>query len=153
MGLLTGATLALAVMSEVVTDALEPTSEQLGLTPVFSGIILLAGAGGIGEIISASRFARNNNMDLAIEASIGSSIQMILLAVPLLIFSAPLLGVKMNLLFSPVEVMAIVLTIVAIRNLTSDGRSTWIEGLMLLAVYLMLAIGFFYLPVEAAPVG
>jgi len=148
IGILTLATLALAVMSEVVTDALEPTSEQLGLTPVFSGIILLAGAGGVGEIISATRFARNNNMDLAIEASVGSSIQMILLAVPLLVFSAPLLGVKMNLLFTPVEVIAIVLTIVAIRNLTSDGRSTWIEGLMLLAVYLMLAIGFYYLPVS-----
>ena len=151
LGILTVATLALAVMSEVVTDALEPTSKQLGLTPIFSGIILLAGAGGIGEIISATRFARNNNMDLAIEASIGSSIQMILLAVPLLVFSAPLLGVDMNLLFSPVEVMAVVLTIIAIRNLTSDGRSTWIEGLMLLAVYLMLAVGFYYLPVDAGP--
>jgi len=145
------ATLVLAVMSEVVTDALEPTSKILGLTPVFSGIILLAGAGGIGEIISACRFARNNNMDLAIEASIGSSIQMILLAVPLLVFSAPLFGVGMNLLFSPVEVLAIVLTVIAIRSLTSDGRSTWIEGLMLLAVYLMLAIGFFYLPADAVP--
>jgi Ca2+:H+ antiporter len=140
------AALALAVMSEVVTDAIVPTSNQLGLTPVFSGIILLAGAGGIGEIISATRFARNNKMDLAVEASIGSSIQMILLTVPLLVFSAPFMGVNMNLLFTPVEVMAIVLTIVVTHNLTSDGRSTWIEGLMLLAVYFMLAIGFYYLP-------
>ncbi len=153
MGVLTAATLAMAVMSEVVTDALEPTSEQLGLTAVFSGIILLAGAGGIGEVISATRFARNNKMDLAIEASIGSSIQMILLAVPLLIFSAPLFGEHMDLLFTPFEVAAMVLTIVVIRNLTADGRSTWIEGMMLLAVYLMLAIGFFYLPAEAGAGG
>lgn len=139
-------TLVLAVMSEVVTDALEPTSKQLGLTEVFSGIILLAGAGGIGEIISATRFARSNQMDLAVEASVGSSIQMILLAVPILVFSAPMLGVTMDLLFTPFEVAALVLTTVAIRNLTADGRSTWIEGLMLLAVYFMLAIGFFYLP-------
>jgi Ca2+:H+ antiporter len=145
-GVLVVATLVLAVMSEVVTDALEPTSKQLGLTDVFSGIILLAGAGGIGEIISATRFARGNQMDLAIEASVGSSIQMILLAVPILVFSAPLLGVDMDLLFTPFEVAALVLTTVAIRNLTADGRSTWIEGLMLLAVYFMLAIGFFYLP-------
>lgn len=143
-------TLVLAVMSEVVTDALVPTSKQLGLTPVFSGIILLAGAGGIGEIISATRFARNNKMDLTMEATIGSSIQMILLAVPLLVFSAPLLGEPLDLLFTPFEVMALVLTIVVIRNVTTDGRSTWIEGLMLLAVYLMLAIGFFYLPADAA---
>lgn len=150
---LTVATLAMAVMSEVVTDALEPTSQQLGLTAVFSGIILLAGAGGVGEVISATRFARNNKMDLAIEASIGSSIQMILLAVPLLIFSAPLLGEHMDLLFTPFEVAAMVMTIVVVRNLTADGRSTWIEGMMLLAVYLMLAIGFFYLPADAATAG
>jgi len=59
---------------------------------------------------------------------------MILLAMPLLVFSVPLLGVKMNLLFTPVEVMSIVLTIVTIRNLISDGSSTWIEELMLLVV-------------------
>jgi len=147
---LTVSTLVLAVMSEVVTDALEPTSAQLGLTPIFSGIILLAGAGGIGEIISAVRFAGNNKMDLAIEASIGSSIQMILLAVPLLVFSAPLLGANMNLLFTSVEVMSIVLTVVVIRTITNDGRSTWLEGLMLLAVYFMLAIGFYYLPATAS---
>lgn len=149
-GVLVAATLVLAVMSEVVTDALEPTSKQLGLSDVFSGIILLAGAGGIGEIISATRFARNNQMDLAIEASVGSSIQMILLAVPILVFSAPLLGEEMDLLFTPFEVAALVLTTVVIRNLTADGRSTWIEGLMLLAVYIMLAIGFYYLPVGAS---
>lgn len=148
-GVLVIATLVLAVMSEVVTDALEPTSKQLGLSDVFSGIILLAGAGGIGEIISATRFARSNQMDLAIEASVGSSIQMILLAVPILVFSAPLLGQDMDLLFTSFEVAALVLTTVAIRNLTADGRSTWIEGLMLLAVYFMLAVGFYYLPAGA----
>jgi Ca2+:H+ antiporter len=145
-GVLVLATLVLAVMSEVVTDALEPTSKQLGLSDVFSGIILLAGAGGIGEIISATRFARGNQMDLAIEASVGSSIQMILLAAPILVFSAPFLGVEMDLQFTSFEVAALVLTTVAIRNLTADGRSTWVEGLMLLAVYFMLAIGFYYLP-------
>jgi Ca2+:H+ antiporter len=67
--------------------------------------------------MSVTRFAHNNNkMELAIAASIGSSIQMIILAVQRLIFSAQLLGVKMNLLFTPVEMMAIALTIVAIGN-------------------------------------
>ncbi|QFY43511.1 calcium/proton exchanger [Candidatus Methylospira mobilis] len=146
LSVLASAALALAVMSEVITGSIEPTSNQLGLTPMFSGIILLAGAGGIGEIISATRFARNNNMDLAVEASVGSSIQMILLVVPLLIFSAPLMGVNMNLLFEPIEVIVIALTVIITRTLTADGRSTWIEGLMLLAVYFMLAIGFYYLP-------
>ncbi|BBL74282.1 calcium/proton exchanger [Methylomagnum ishizawai] len=151
--ILVAATLVLAVMSEVVTDALEPTSKQLGLSDVFSGIILLAGAGGIGEIISATRFARSNKMDLAIEASVGSSIQMILLAVPLLVFAAPLLGTEMNLLFTPFEIVSIVLTTVVIRNIVTDGRSTWMEGLMLLAVYIMLGIGFYYLPADASAGG
>jgi Ca2+:H+ antiporter len=55
----------------------------------------------------------------------------------------------MDLLFTPFEVAAIVLATVVIRNITTDGRSTWIEGLMLLAVYVMLGIGFFYLPASA----
>lgn len=87
-GVLLVATLLLAVMSVVVTDALEPASKQLGLTAVFSGIILLAGAGGIGEISSSTRFARSDQMDVCISATVGSSIQMILLAVPILVFAA-----------------------------------------------------------------
>lgn len=144
--LLLVSTLGLAVMSEVITDALEPTSKMLGLSDLFSGIILLAGAGGIGEIVSTTRFALNNKMDLAIEASVGSSIQMILFAVPLLIFGAPLVGSEMNLLFSPFEIATILLTSVIIRILTMDGSSNWFEGMMLVALYLMLGIGFYHLP-------
>ena len=143
---LLASTLGLAVMSEVITDALEPTSKLLGLSDLFSGIILLAGAGGIGEIVSTTRFALNNKMDLAIEASVGSSIQMILFAVPLLIFGAPLVGTEMNLLFSHFEIATILLTSVIIRILTMDGASTWFEGMMLVALYLMLGIGFYHLP-------
>lgn len=144
--ILVASTLGLAVMSEVITDALEPTSKLLGLSDLFSGIILLAGAGGIGEIVSTTRFALNNKMDLAIEASVGSSIQMILFAVPLLIFGAPLVGSEMNLLFSQFEIATILLTSVIIRILTMDGASTWFEGMMLVALYLMLGIGFYHLP-------
>jgi Ca2+:H+ antiporter len=143
---LVASTLGLAVMSEVITDALEPTSKLLGLSDLFSGMILLAGAGGIGEIVSTTRFALNNKMDLAIEASVGSSIQMILFAVPLLIFAAPLVGTDMNLLFSHFEIATILLTSVIIRILTMDGASTWFEGMMLVALYLMLGIGFYHLP-------
>lgn len=144
--ILVASTLGLAVMSEVITDALEPTSKILGLSDLFSGIILLAGAGGIGEIVSTTRFALNNKMDLAIEASVGSSVQMILFAVPLLIFGAPLVGTEMNLLFSQFEIATILLTTVIIRILTMDGSSTWFEGMMLVALYLMLGIGFYHLP-------
>ena len=143
---LVASTLGLAVMSELITDALEPTSKLLGLSDLFSGMILLAGAGGIGEIVSTTRFALNNKMDLAIEASVGSSIQMILFAVPLLIFGAPLMGTEMNLLFSHFEIATILLTSVIIRILTMDGSSTWFEGMMLVALYLMLGIGFYHLP-------
>jgi Ca2+:H+ antiporter len=71
---------------------------------------------------------------------------MILFAVPLLIFGAPLVGTEMNLLFSQFEIATILLTTVIIRILTMDGSSTWFEGMMLVALYLMLGIGFYHLP-------
>ena len=145
-GLLLISALGLAVISEVITDALEPTARLLGLSDVFSGIILLAGAGGIGEIVSTTRFALNNKMDLAIESSVGSSIQMILFATPLLVFGAPLVGCEMNLLFSPFEIATLLLTSILIRILIMDGASTWFEGMMLVALYLMLGMGFYHLP-------
>lgn len=143
------ATLGVAVLSEILSNAIEPTSKLLGFSPVFSGIILLAWAGGVGEILNALRFARKDRLDLAMGITIGSSIQMILLVAPILILAAPLLGQSMNLLFTPFEVAATVLAVVATRTLTGDGRSNWLEGLMLMAVYLMLALGFYHLPTSA----
>ena len=139
-------TLGLAVMSEILTDAIEPASESLGLTPVFAGVFLLALVGNVAQIFNAVSFARSDRMDLSLGVTVGSSIQVALVVAPVLVFCGVLMGQPMNLLFSRFEIVAVGLSVLVTRQLISDGQSTWLEGLMLVAVYLMLGVGFFYLP-------
>lgn len=150
LAILTTVTLGLAVMSEILTDAIEPASRSLGLTLVFSGVFLLALVGNVAEIFNAVSFARSDKMDLSLGVTVGSSIQVALVVAPVLVFSGTMLGRPMNLIFTPFEIVAVGLSVLITRQLINDGRSNWLGGLMLVALYLMLGIGFFYLPVGAA---
>ncbi len=153
LGILVLVTLALAVMSEIMTDALEPTAKRLGLSDVFAGIILLAMVSNIPQFFNAIAFARSDQMDLTMGVTLGASTQVALIVAPILVLCGPLLGQPMDLLFSPMEILAIVLAVIVARNITGDGESNWLEGLMLLAVYLMLAFGFYFLPATAGTSG
>jgi len=148
--ILTAVTIGLAVMSEVLTGAIAPAAASMGMTPLFAGVFLLAVVGNAAELINAIRFARKDKMDLAIGVTVGASTQVALLVAPVLVFAGILLGQDMNLLFTRFEMWAVVLAVFITRLLIYDGESTWLEGLMLIAIYLMLGVGFFHLPPEAA---
>ena len=150
LGVLSVVALTLAFMSEILTDAIEPASRQMGLTPIFAGVFLLSAAGNAAELLNALRFARKGQMDLVIGLTAGASIQVALVVAPMLVFFGMLLNQPMNLLFSNFEVVAIALAVFITRNLTVDGQSNWLEGLMLLSLYIMLGVGFYYLPANAA---
>ena len=150
LAILAAVTLGLAIMSEVLTGAIDPAAESLGMTPLFAGVFLLAVVGNAAELLNAVRFARKDKMDLAIGVTVGASIQVALLVAPVLVFAGFFLGQDMNLLFTRFEMWAVVLAVFITRTLIYDGESTWLEGLMLVAIYFMLAIGFFHLPPEAA---
>jgi Ca2+/Na+ antiporter len=130
----------------VLSHALEPTARQLGLSKTFSGLVLLGGVGSLGEVLSGYHFARRGKPSLVLAATVGSTIQLVLLVAPLLVFAGRLLGQPMDLAFTGFEVVAIVLATVITRELISDGQATWFEGFLLLGVYLILAIGFYHLP-------
>ncbi len=144
--ILVAVTFGLAVMSEILTDALAPAAAHLRLTPMFAGVFLLALVGNASQISNAVSFARADKMDLSLGVTVGSSIQVALVVAPVLVFSGYLLGQEMDLLFTRFEIIALILAVLVTRQLTSDGQSNWLEGLMLVAVYLMLGFGFFYLP-------
>jgi Ca2+:H+ antiporter len=139
-------TIGLAIMSEVLTGAIEPASESLHLTPRFAGVFLLALVGNAAEILNAVRFARKDQMDLAIGVTAGASAQVGLLIAPVLVFVSTIMGQNMDLVFSPLELIAIVMAIYLTRNLTYDGESSWLEGLMLIAVYFLFGIAFLHHP-------
>jgi Ca2+:H+ antiporter len=150
LGVLAAVAIALAFMSEILTDAVDPAATKMGFTPVFAGVFLLATVGNAAELLNAIRFARRDKMDLAIGITVGASTQVALLVAPILVFVGFFLGQDMNLLFNRYEMWAVILAVFITRTLIYDGESTWLEGLMLLAIYLMLGIAFFHLSPEAA---
>jgi len=143
---LAGAGVALALVSDSLCESLGPTAKSLGLSDVFSGVMILGGVGGIGEVLSAIRFARAGRQDLVLSATVGSTIQMVLMVAPILVFVGIFLGEPMSLTFTSFEVVAIVLAVVVARELIADGRVTWMEGVLLLATYAILGFGFYHLP-------
>lgn len=143
---LVAATGVIAVESELVSDALEATAQGLGLSTFFLGIIVLAVVGNAAEYISAIYFARRDRMGLVVTITVGSTIQVALLTAPLLVLIGWAIGHPMNLVFAnPLELIAIAGAAFAVNSIAQDGETTWFEGVMLLAVYALLALAFFYL--------
>jgi Ca2+:H+ antiporter len=146
LALLAAVTAGLAVMSEVMTDALDPAAKAMGFTPLFAGVFLLALVGNMAELINSMRFARLNQLDLSLGITVGGSTQMALLVAPLFVFFGLAVGQDMNLLFSKFELVAIILTTYAVINLLQNGFMRWGAGIFLIAAYLMLGVGFYYAP-------
>jgi Ca2+:H+ antiporter len=121
------------------------------LTPIFAGIILLAMVSNIPEFYNAVKFARSDQVDLTMGITLANGTQVALVVGPVLVLSGQLMGQPMNLIFTPVEILAIILAVVLARFITIHGESSWLGGVMLLAVYFMLAVGFYLLPMPRAP--
>ncbi|MEW6038489.1 MAG: calcium/proton exchanger [Pseudomonadota bacterium] len=139
-------TVFVAWMSELLVGAVEHAAHDLGMTNVFIGVILVAIVGNAAEHSTAVMMAAKNHMDLAMNIAIGSSIQIALFVAPLLVFAGYLMGQPMDLVFSTFEVVAVAIAVAAVVLIASDGESNWMEGVNLLAVYVILAIAFYFLP-------
>jgi Ca2+:H+ antiporter len=137
---------ALAFTSDLLTDSIQPASSALGLSPSFAGIFLLAMVGNVPQYMNSVSFAAKNRMTLALSINLGSTTQLVLLVAPILVIAGTLMGIPMDLLFSYFELVAILLSVIITRSLISDNTSNWLEGVMLVGVYVMLAVGFYYAP-------
>jgi Ca2+:H+ antiporter len=133
-------------MSEFLVGAVEHTAHTFGMTDVFVGVILVAIIGNAAEHSTAILMAMKNQMDLAINIAVGSSIQIALFVAPLLVFAGYAFGQPMDLLFSSFEVMAVALSVGIVSLVALDGESNWMEGVQLLAVYIILGLAFYFLP-------
>ncbi|MBP6822197.1 MAG: calcium/proton exchanger [Acidobacteria bacterium] len=140
------ATLLVAVMSEFLVGAVEEASHTLGLTEIFVGVILVAIIGNAAEHSTAILVAMKNKMDLALNIAIGSSMQIALFVAPVLVFASYAFGKPMDLIFSPLEVVAISVSVLVVALIAQDGESNWMEGVLLLAVYSILGLTFYFLP-------
>jgi Ca2+:H+ antiporter len=136
---------AVGVMSEILVGSITEASENLGLSPFFVGIIVVAIVGNAAEHWVAVYFALRDKMDLAVNIAIGSSAQIALFVAPVLVLLSFLVGpFPMALVFNGFEVGAIFLAIIVANQVTQEGESTWFEGLQLLAVYAVLALSFYF---------
>ncbi len=131
--------------AEMVSGALEATASTLGLTTFFLGVVVLAIIGNAAEYVAAIYFARKDQMGMVMSITVGSSIQVALLMAPLLVLVSWFMGKPMNLVFdNPLELIAIAGVSFAVNAIAEDGETTWFEGVLLLAVYGVLAMAFFF---------
>ena len=148
LGLLLLSAAAVGVMSELLVGELEEAAHDLGMSQVFVGVILVALVGNAAEHSTAVLMAAKNKMDLSVNIAVGSSIQIAMFVAPLLVFLSYAIGpAPMDLHFTSLEVVAVVLSGGVMALVSLDGESHWMEGVQLLAVYVMLGLAFFFLPV------
>ncbi len=140
------ATSLVALMSEFLVGAVEAARSALGLTEVFVGVIVIAVIGNAAEHSTAVMMAMKNKMSLSLGIAVGSSLQIALFVAPVLVFSSYFFGSPMDLEFTLPEVVAVIVAIQLIFQISGDGETNWLEGVQLLSLYLILGILFFYLP-------
>lgn len=146
IAVLVGSTLGVVVMSEVLVSAVEPVVEATGVSEFFLGVVLVPLVGNVAEHFVAVQVAGRNQMDLSLGIAYGSSLQIALVVTPVLIFASLATSQPMSLVFNVYELVALLGAVLVSSPIAVDGRSHWLEGAMLLAVYAGLAVGFFFLP-------
>lgn len=139
-------TILTTIQAEILVGAMEPALARFGFTELFVGVVVVALIGNAAEHYSAITAARRDDMTLAVEISVGSSAQIALLVAPALVLYSFALGRPMSLLFNPLEITAIALSVLATVIVVIDGESNWVEGLQLMSVYLILALAFYFVP-------
>ena len=141
----------LALLSEILVGAIEPFIEQFGLSQLFVGVILIPTIGNLAEHLVAVQLAFKNKMEFALAVSFGSSLQVALFVAPVLVLMGLVLGQPMDLVFQPLEIAAVAVAVGISALVALDGESNWLEGALLMLVYLIIAISFFELrfPVPA----
>jgi Ca2+:H+ antiporter len=140
------ATAGVALLSEFLVGAVEPVVESLGLTEFFLGIIIIPLVGNVAEHLVAVDVALKNKMELSLAVSLGSSLQIALFVAPLLVFISLLFATPMLLIFTTFELIALFSAALIAALIALDGESNWLEGAMLLAVYLVIGLAFYFLP-------
>jgi Ca2+:H+ antiporter len=141
------ATIAVAIESELLVDTLEEATHYLGLTALFTGVILVPIIGNAAEHATAVTVAMKNKMDLSVSVAVGSSLQIALFVAPTLVLAGFLLGQPMDLNFNPFELIAVAVSVLIANSISSDGKSNWLEGTLLLAAYTVLGLAFYFHPV------
>jgi Ca2+:H+ antiporter len=152
VGVLICAAIGSALVSDWFVDALRPALASLGISEAFAGLVIVAIAGNAVENVAGVQQALRNNVDLAISLILNSSLQVALALIPaLVLISVVIGGPALTLVASPLLIGALGLTVILGAFIVFDGESTWLEGLALIALYVIIAASVWFGPPIQAP--
>lgn len=137
-------TIFVAVTSEWLVHSLHGVAESLHLSQAFLGIFVVAIVGNAAEHSAAIFMAMKNKIGTSVEIAVGSSLQIALFVAPVLVFISYLFGNPMDIIFSQYELVAIGVSAFIAKSISRDGATNWFEGILLLAVYIILGFGFYF---------
>lgn len=147
LGTLAAVTILVALVSEVFVESVQQAAVSLGITPAFVGIIVVALVGGAAEMVSAFAAARKNKLDLSVGIALGSAVQIALFVAPVLVLASYLIGpAPMDLQFWRGAVAMMLIASVTASLVTSNGRSAWFVGALIVTVYAIFGITLYLLP-------
>jgi len=144
IGILLASTVALALVSEVFVGQVEHVGKSFGLTELFIGAVIVALVGNAAEHLAAVFFALKNDLDLSINVTVGSSLQVAMFVAPIAVMAGALMGKPMDLVFTPFEVIAVFASVLIVNQISTDGRCNWFEGAQLVIMYLIIAVLFYF---------
>ncbi|KAJ3306723.1 hypothetical protein HDV03_004354 [Kappamyces sp. JEL0829] len=142
IGALIITTVLIGFSAEYLVGSIEGISAKLHLSETFIGLIVLPIVGNAAEHVTAVYASLRNKQDLAIGVSLGSSLQISIFVTPLLVLIGWMINVPLTIAFPVFDIAVVFTTILTVINLISDGESNWLEGLMLLAVYCIVAFAY-----------
>ena len=145
-GILIAATAGVVLMSETLVGSIEPVLDALGWSELFVGVVVVALVGNAAEHSTAVLMAMQNRMDAAIEIAVGSTTQVAMLVAPITVFVSWLAGSPMSLEFIAAELVSILISVLLVNQVARDGEPNWLEGLILLGAYLIIAAAFYFIP-------
>lgn len=137
------ATILVGWMAEILVHSIDATAEKWELPALFIGVILLPFFGNAAEHFTAVTVAGKDKMDLSLAIAIGSSVQIAVFVAPMMILMAWVLGVGLSLEFGLLETAATFCSVLVTNSILSDGKTNWLEGMMLLACYAVLGLAFY----------
>ncbi|KAF9647877.1 hypothetical protein BDM02DRAFT_3155964 [Thelephora ganbajun] len=143
----------LAVVSVLVAisaDWLVATANGISVTKYigkeWTALILLPTVRAIADCVTAVNVSVKDQLTLSSAVAIGSTIQLSLFVIPLIVIVAWITGFPLGLLFDPFESVALYLAIHTMNYVVADGQSNWMEGLILICFYVIIAITFWFYP-------
>ncbi|KIP05016.1 hypothetical protein PHLGIDRAFT_36633 [Phlebiopsis gigantea 11061_1 CR5-6] len=146
IALLVFVTVIVAVTAEFLVDSIDGLTDTGHISKEFVGLVLLPIVGNAAEHVTAVTVSVKDKLDLSLGVAVGSSIQIALFVIPFVVVLGWIIGKPLTLLFDPYESIVLFLSVLVVNYTVADGKSNWLEGMILMCLYLMLAVTFWYYP-------